>query len=153
SRSFCAEAAYRLKLRNARAHGAHDSPPAKIRAKSNRCLRGENNGPAKSAPIAGQFSRGQKLCAVQCSRDDPHCLLTIVAAMSNAICRCREQLQFSEPCVHSLRRFVAKQPHHGSHKNQCKDQTDYRRDRSEEHTSELQSLAYLVCRLLLEKKK
>src|SRR3989441_1647417 len=28
-----------------------------------------------------------------------------------------------------------------------------RRMRSEEHTSELQSLAYLVCRLLLEKKK
>src|ERR1041384_8457662 len=26
-------------------------------------------------------------------------------------------------------------------------------DRSEEHTSELQSLAYLACRLLLEKKK
>src|SRR5687767_15486487 len=32
--------------------------------------------------------------------------------------------------------------------------TDARRTRrSEEHTSELQSLAYLVCRLLLEKKK
>src|SRR2546425_9358065 len=32
---------------------------------------------------------------------------------------------------------------------------EMRRDdeRSEEHTSELQSLAYLVCRLLLEKKK
>src|SRR6266404_292119 len=28
-----------------------------------------------------------------------------------------------------------------------------RPDRSEEHTSELQSLAYLLCRLLLEKKK
>src|SRR5687767_15459241 len=28
-----------------------------------------------------------------------------------------------------------------------------RQSRSEEHTSELQSLAYLVCRLLLEKKK
>src|SRR2546425_8605018 len=28
-----------------------------------------------------------------------------------------------------------------------------RNQRSEEHTSELQSLAYLVCRLLLEKKK
>src|SRR5205823_7087592 len=28
-----------------------------------------------------------------------------------------------------------------------------RRTRSEEHTSELQSLAHLVCRLLLEKKK
>src|SRR2546425_9496667 len=31
--------------------------------------------------------------------------------------------------------------------------TDRMRGRSEEHTSELQSLAYLVCRLLLEKKK
>src|SRR5205823_10310674 len=30
---------------------------------------------------------------------------------------------------------------------------DFRKYRSEEHTSELQSLAYLVCRLLLEKKK
>src|SRR2546423_8034762 len=30
---------------------------------------------------------------------------------------------------------------------------DARLGRSEEHTSELQSLAYLVCRLLLEKKK
>src|SRR2546425_7792097 len=29
----------------------------------------------------------------------------------------------------------------------------FRKKRSEEHTSELQSLAYLVCRLLLEKKK
>src|SRR2546425_4967860 len=29
----------------------------------------------------------------------------------------------------------------------------HREERSEEHTSELQSLAYLVCRLLLEKKK
>src|SRR2546425_7718101 len=30
---------------------------------------------------------------------------------------------------------------------------DLAHQRSEEHTSELQSLAYLVCRLLLEKKK
>src|SRR2546423_2879712 len=32
-------------------------------------------------------------------------------------------------------------------------QKRYQEERSEEHTSELQSLAYLVCRLLLEKKK
>src|SRR2546425_13334409 len=31
--------------------------------------------------------------------------------------------------------------------------TEWCKLRSEEHTSELQSLAYLVCRLLLEKKK
>src|SRR5205823_13813375 len=30
---------------------------------------------------------------------------------------------------------------------------DFERGRSEEHTSELQSLAYLVCRFLLEKKQ
>src|SRR2546423_8755214 len=34
-----------------------------------------------------------------------------------------------------------------------RDATGDWRSRSEEHTSELQSLAYLVCRLLLEKKK
>src|SRR2546425_7926465 len=33
------------------------------------------------------------------------------------------------------------------------DQDPREQPRSEEHTSELQSLAYLVCRLLLEKKK
>src|SRR2546425_7566635 len=39
---------------------------------------------------------------------------------------------------------------HGSRKTRRKTP---RAPRSEEHTSELQSLAYLVCRLLLEKKK
>src|SRR5687767_15761298 len=34
-----------------------------------------------------------------------------------------------------------------------RDQRDHQFVRSEEHTSELRSLAYLVCRLLLEKKK
>src|SRR2546425_10931386 len=37
--------------------------------------------------------------------------------------------------------------------NPCRLEHGVRRHRSEEHTSELQSLAYLVCRLLLEKKK
>src|SRR3989449_4913393 len=34
-----------------------------------------------------------------------------------------------------------------------RDEAGYREDRSEEHTSELQSRLHLVCRLLLEKKK
>src|SRR2546425_8127250 len=40
-------------------------------------------------------------------------------------------------------------------KKTCVDKTSssWEFSRSEEHTSELQSLAYLVCRLLLEKKK
>src|SRR2546423_10642402 len=36
---------------------------------------------------------------------------------------------------------------------ECRRGADDPDKRSEEHTSELQSLAYLVCRLLLEKKK
>src|SRR2546425_8968004 len=49
------------------------------------------------------------------------------------------------------RRFVLldKDPHVVA----CDRETKLDRRRSEEHTSELQSLAYLVCRLLLEKKK
>src|SRR5687767_15372086 len=53
--------------------------------------------------------------------------------------------------------------HYGSHLRRDADARDavarrpwgelQRESRSEEHTSELQSLAYLVCRLLLEKKK
>src|SRR2546425_6989629 len=48
--------------------------------------------------------------------------------------------------------------HAGPHERHLRDidrpdQRKAERARSEEHTSELQSLAYLVCRLLLEKKK
>src|SRR5438093_6721616 len=42
-------------------------------------------------------------------------------------------------------------PRRGLGRRQCEPQE--RHDRSEEHTSELQSLTNLVCRLLLEKKK
>src|SRR2546425_8630693 len=44
--------------------------------------------------------------------------------------------------------------HHPDRSERRHSAGNVRRDtRSEEHTSELQSLAYLVCRLLLEKKK
>src|SRR2546425_13373654 len=45
------------------------------------------------------------------------------------------------------------QPDHQSCGGVVRCAGDRRQDRSEEHTSELQSLAYIVCRLLLEKKK
>src|SRR2546423_11670224 len=41
----------------------------------------------------------------------------------------------------------------GGEQGALRHRAEARRIRSEEHTSELQSLAYLVCRLLLEKKK
>src|SRR3712207_8827344 len=42
---------------------------------------------------------------------------------------------------------------HRQHDQQQQRQQVHRADRSEEHTSELQSRQYLACRLLLEKKK
>src|SRR2546423_12079325 len=56
------------------------------------------------------------------------------------------------------RRYAGCGPTYGTPTTSCGMPGCYRatcrmRDRSEEHTSELQSLAYLVCRLLLEKKK
>src|SRR2546425_8965727 len=52
-----------------------------------------------------------------------------------------------------VRRVPAKQPGRGRGLLGHNNDRVVRFLRSEEHTSELQSLAYLVCRLLLEKKK
>src|SRR2546425_9727008 len=54
-----------------------------------------------------------------------------------------------EHLVEELLEFL---PAHGIGKLQALDPRQRQPLRSEEHTSELQSLAYLVCRLLLEKK-
>src|SRR5205823_9311031 len=53
---------------------------------------------------------------------------------------------FRSPPRQSTPRRRSAPPRRWRRSSQC-------RTRSEEHTSELQSLAYLVCRLLLEKKK
>src|SRR2546425_9783600 len=50
---------------------------------------------------------------------------------------------------HSERGYALARSRARRHRQPC----NSARGRSEEHTSELQSLAYLVCRLLLEKKK
>src|SRR5687767_15435420 len=57
-----------------------------------------------------------------------------------------EQLATDEEVVAVLQRALAGDAHVGA-------VAAVEVGRSEEHTSELQSLAYLVCRLLLEKKK
>src|SRR2546425_5065515 len=60
-----------------------------------------------------------------------------------ACCRGRSDSEKPNPWLDGLRRQRARLWRLGPR----------RLTRSEEHTSELQSLAYLVCRLLLEKKK
>src|SRR2546425_7538053 len=62
--------------------------------------------------------------------------------------RVHEVVHVPDHFVHGLRRNEIR--HHADARRQPPAVRDHR---SEEHTSELQSLAYLVCRLLLEKKK
>src|SRR3712207_8661153 len=58
----------------------------------------------------------------------------------------RRRPRASEGATHNMREMGAAQPPQDAGIHQK------RADRSEEHTSELQSRQYLVCRLLLEKK-
>src|SRR5687767_15179083 len=66
----------------------------------------------------------------------------------------REQvLRTGETCAPDRRRIATRQSRVGDPLIVGTPGRPYTIVRSEEHTSELQSLAYLVCRLLLEKKK
>src|SRR2546425_8357689 len=58
-----------------------------------------------------------------------------------------QRIGLAQALIHDPRLVVLDEPTAGV------DPAGSREIRSEEHTSELQSLAYLVCRLLLEKKK
>src|SRR5205823_14830807 len=55
-------------------------------------------------------------------------------------------------CCQPLLRRDSRTPRRSCRPRRCPSARRPRSSRSEEHTSELQSLAYLVCRLLLEKK-
>ena len=53
----------------------------------------------------------------------------------------------------ALKKYLAARKSYTAQRQRLVQQEKSLRRRSEEHTSELQSQAYLVCRLLLEKKK
>src|SRR5205814_6272204 len=65
-----------------------------------------------------------------------------------------EPLHCRPRCQHGLQRLSADPlSHHHGRGRVREGQPAQQKGRSEEHTSELQSLRHLVCRLLLEKKK
>src|SRR2546425_9422920 len=68
-------------------------------------------------------------------------------SLHDALPICRSRLR------RALRRAAAQARHPEVRRGPALGEDPRRGVRSEEHTSELQSLAYLVCRLLLEKKK
>src|SRR2546425_2294124 len=72
------------------------------------------------------------------------------SVVARVVLRGHRVVQEREQRVAQLEPGFGVQPSHHAHANALDVEA---RVRSEEHTSELQSLAYLVCRLLLEKKK
>src|SRR2546426_2471392 len=56
-------------------------------------------------------------------------------------------------CLHKLRRGYVSPRQRSRYPHEYSEATEATAERSEEHTSELQSPCNLVCRLLLEKKK
>src|SRR2546425_7301898 len=68
--------------------------------------------------------------------------------------RPRQYLSYRDSVLPAFRRCLRRREHRSSGRaRQPHARLSSSEQRSEEHTSELQSLAYLVCRLLLEKKK
>ncbi len=101
SRRFGAESSHRLQLGDARAHGVHNSPATEISSQRNRSVRGQNDGPMKFPPAARQFRRRSEVRPVERAGHDPHRLLRVVAAVTQAVGGGREQLQLAKPGVNS----------------------------------------------------
>src|SRR5205823_11195073 len=101
--------------------------------------------PRDSMALVEHRSRGQQLL-LGAERDDQ-------VAFRQAQIRARVDVQSAVAAAHreQLRALGVEQA--GVGKRLADPACSTPRARSEEHTSELQSLAYLVCRLLLEKKK
>src|SRR5262245_66322053 len=72
---------------------------------------------------------------------------TRVAAPARVEVRVGDAIAFAQRAAEGIRLHLRAEPGHPAHHLVPVD------PRSEEHTSELQSLRHLVCRLLLEKKK
>src|SRR2546425_4272958 len=114
-------------VRPGRAHAAVQGPPPFNTAP--RVLR---------KPPLDELGRIAKAYDLDLSAED---LTSFRTLMDGVLASYRRLDQFAEPTL------PVKYPRNAGYRPPASE------DRSEEHTSELQSLAYLVCRLLLEKKK
>ena len=94
-----------------------DAPSAEVGSGSNGGVGGQDDGPAKFPPVAQHVSFGHESARVESASDDAHGFLGVVASMAQAVCGGGEQLQFTEPAVHRLWRFILQNPVGGDQKN------------------------------------
>ena len=100
----------------------HNSPPAEIGSQRDRGMRRQNDRPMEAAPVVSHIRSTHDLRAVQRPGDNPHCLLSIVSAVPQAVPCCREELQLAEPFIDALRRLIAQQPENRDHKGEAQHQ-------------------------------
>src|SRR5208337_2387507 len=119
-----AEAADGSELGDAGAHGVYDAPSAKVGSESDRSMGGENDGPVVVSPTSGELRGSKDFGAVKCAGDDPHGLLSVVAAVAEAIGSGGKKLQAAEPGVNALWGFVAQDPEYRDHEGKAEDKPD-----------------------------
>src|SRR3712207_8952257 len=84
-------------------------------------------------------------------RRPPRSTLFPYTTLFRSIQAYRKGAYFANPCYVQIHPTCI--PVHGDKQSKLTLMSESLRNRSEEHTSELQSRQYIVCRLLLEKKK
>src|SRR5438270_5598569 len=89
---FRTEPTKRFELSNFRTHGAHDPPSARVRAKCDGGMSGQNYGPVKVTPVSGDFGLAHITGRVQCAGHNSHGLLRVIATVAEAVRRSGEQL-------------------------------------------------------------
>src|ERR1041384_4410470 len=92
-----------------------DAPATEVRAEGDGGVGRKDDGPVQAPPVGGQILLGQVSGGVECSGDDPHGLLGVVAAVSQAVGGGRDQLSTTEPVVDILRRSALEYPHDSHH--------------------------------------
>src|SRR6266550_941601 len=95
-------------------------PPKYVpRAIADRRVCRQDNGPMQFSPVCQHVGFGHESSGVKCAGDNSHCLLSIVAAMTEAVCRSGQQLQLAKPLVDLLWCLTPQQPMNGCHKRKA----------------------------------
>src|SRR5207249_12248555 len=110
----------------------HNAPAAEIGSESDGSVCRQDNGPVQFSPVCQHVGLGHESSRVKCACDNSHCLLSIVAAMAEAVGRSGQQLQLAKPLVDLLRGLTSQQPMNGCHTRTAQNEANHRADENAE---------------------
>ncbi len=106
--------------------------PPEICAQRDREIGGQDDRPVPLAPVGGEISLLHDASGVERAGDDAHGFLRVIAAVSQAVKRRRDQLQFAEELVHLARRPATENPGDGHHEAKSQHKPHHRRHDNED---------------------